>query len=181
MTMTEKNLNRLTLFEALEIINENPEKAMGENGPFKFHPNSPLHKLFKCAYLKEYKFKFPSGKVPYRPSEEPEGMTDLDLLSCIIRGRLEYFYTDNIKQVVREKIFIDLLEKVHRGEAEVLVAVKDQRLQDMFPNLTYETLAKYGYLPPKTEIEQTNESDRSFRTDTVENEISKKGNAKRKN
>ena len=46
----------------------------------------------------------------------------------------------------REELFIRLLETVHAPEAKVLLAVKDQELTKMYPNITYEVLEQYGYL-----------------------------------
>ena len=141
-----KNINMMTLNEVLQKINDDTT-LLQRGSTFGFAAGSPLHKLFTFAYIPEKKFLLPEGDPPYTPSVQSVGMTGADLLVAIRRDRLNYFVDKAIQPVRREQLFISLLETVYAEEAKVLLAVKDQCLDKLYPNLTYKTLYQYGYLP----------------------------------
>ena len=145
MTTKPINFNQLTLAEALNLINNDTGMLYTY---FRFAENSPLHKVFKSAYLPQYKFLLPEGDPPYTPSKAALGASSCDLLVAIKKNRFDYFNgTIQLHEVKREQLFINLLETVHPTEAKVLLAIKDQTLDKMFKNLTYELLEMAGYLP----------------------------------
>lgn len=141
-----KNINMMTLNEVLQKINDDTTLLQRGN-VFGFASGSPLHKLFTFAYIPSKRFLLPEGDPPYTPSVQSVGMTGADLLVAIRRDRLNYFADRAIQPVRREQLFISLLETVYAEEAKVLLAVKDQCLDKLYPNLTYKTLYQYGYLP----------------------------------
>jgi hypothetical protein len=71
----------------------------------------------------------PSGDVPYNPNEAPAGTehTNLEhesrLFHHFIKGG-----NDNLNQLRREQMFIQLLEGLHKDDAQVLCMVKDKQL-----------------------------------------------------
>jgi hypothetical protein len=71
----------------------------------------------------------PSGDVPYNPNEAPAGTehTNLEhesrLFHHFIKGG-----NDTLNQVRREQMFIQLLEGLHKDDAQVLCMVKDKQL-----------------------------------------------------
>ena len=70
----------------------------------------------------------PDGEVPYKKNEAPEG-TEHTLLAQEYRKLYLFFKGGaNISQTRRETLFIQLLEGLHKGEAEVLCLVKDLSL-----------------------------------------------------
>ena len=70
----------------------------------------------------------PDGEVPYKKNEAPEG-TEHTLLAQEYRKLYLFFKGGaNISQTRRETLFIQLLEGLHKGEAEVLCLVKDKRI-----------------------------------------------------
>ena len=70
----------------------------------------------------------PDGEVPYKKNEAPEG-TEHTLLAQEYRKLYLFFKGGaNISQTRRETLFIQLLEGLHQGEAEVLCLVKDKRI-----------------------------------------------------
>ena len=70
----------------------------------------------------------PDGEVPYKKNEAPEG-TEHTLLAQEYRKLYLFFKGGaNISQTRRETLFIQLLEGLHKGEAEVLCLVKDKKL-----------------------------------------------------
>ena len=70
----------------------------------------------------------PDGEVPYKKNEAPEG-TEHTLLAQEYRKLYLFFKGGaNISQTRRETLFIQLLEGLHQGEAEVLCLVKDRKI-----------------------------------------------------
>ena len=70
----------------------------------------------------------PDGDVPFKPNEAPEGTqhTKLEKEARL----LHHFFKggSNISQVKRETMFIQMLEGLHKDEANVLVLAKDKKL-----------------------------------------------------
>jgi hypothetical protein len=160
------DFNKLTLFEALNLINKDTE-LLGTI--FKYGKNSPLDIVIKCAFLKEYKFDLPEGIPPYDPMDVGPGRCPNDLLILIRKGHFNYYLKNpNINPIKREKLFIDLLETVDAAEAKVVLAIKEQTLTKMFPNITWEVLHKYGYLP-----EMPKEYSKSVQAEAVSEEPKK--------
>ena len=70
----------------------------------------------------------PPGNVPYTPNEAPEG-TEHTILEKEAR-LLHHFFKggSNVSQVKRENMFIQMLEGLNKGEAEVLILAKDKKI-----------------------------------------------------
>ena len=70
----------------------------------------------------------PEGDVPFKPNDAPEGTqhTKLEKEARL----LHHFFKggSNISQVKRETMFIQMLEGLHKDEANVLVLAKDKKL-----------------------------------------------------
>lgn len=148
-----KNLNKLTLYEALQMINDNVA-LLKDRKAFAYQPGSALEAVFKCAFLPECKFDLPDGLPAFEYSKEAVGMCAEDMLVAIRKGRLEYLMKGRVQinPIVRERIFVKLLEGLHKSEANVLIAIKEQNLTGMFPNITYAVLVDAGYLPRRDEL-----------------------------
>ena len=75
----------------------------------------------------------PEGKVPYKANENPLGT---DHSSLRIEQRNLYMFVkggnDALSTIRRETIFIQMLEGLHPKEADIIVAVKDGDLEDMY-------------------------------------------------
>jgi hypothetical protein len=83
---------------------------------------------------KEIKSALPEGEVPYKKNEAPinsGGHTRL-----VHEWRTLYNYirggNDSLSQMKRENMFIALLEGLHESEAELLMLVKDKKLQSKY-------------------------------------------------
>ena len=83
---------------------------------------------------KQIKSAIPEGEVPYKKNEAPinsGGHTRL-----VHEWRTLYNYirggNDQISQMKRETMFIQLLESLHESEAELLMLVKDKKLQSKY-------------------------------------------------
>ena len=71
----------------------------------------------------------PPGEVPYTPNDAPEG-TEHTVLEKDYRKLYLFFKggSSTLKQSKREELFIQMLEGLSEGEAEVLVLIKDKKL-----------------------------------------------------
>ena len=75
----------------------------------------------------------PEGKVPYKANENPLGTDHSSLrreqrnLYMFVKGG-----NDALSTIRRETIFIQMLEGLHPKEADIIVAVKDGDLEDMY-------------------------------------------------
>ncbi len=91
--------------------------------------NTPaLRMLFIINFDDSVVSLLPPGEVPYTPNDSPEGVehTNLEKESRI----LHHFFKggSNVKQAKREQMFIQMLEGLSAGEAEVLCLAKDKKI-----------------------------------------------------
>ena len=84
----------------------------------------------------------PEGDVPYSPNEAPKG-TDHNRLTSEYKNLYHFVKggNDTLAPLRRESMFIQLLERLHAEEAEVICLVKDKNLTDKY-KLTKEVVAE---------------------------------------
>ena len=84
----------------------------------------------------------PEGDVPYNPNEAPKG-TDHNRLTSEYKNLYHFVKggNDTLAPLRRESMFIQLLERLHAEEAEVICLVKDKNLTDKY-KLTREVVAE---------------------------------------
>ena len=141
-----------------EVMNDINKDVTSLGNLYKYKPNSPLSQLFRASFLEDEAWVLPEGDPPYKPFMGDVGTSPTDLLKAILRGRLAYFGRHKaVPSAKREELFIRLLETIHASEAKVLLAIKDQELTKLYPNITYEVLEQYGYLPHR-EVKPTEAS-----------------------
>ena len=91
--------------------------------------NTPaLRMLFIVNFDESVVSLLPPGKVPYEPNQAPDG-TEHTLLEKEAR-LLHHFFKggSNVSQNKRETMFIQMLEGLNSGEAEVLCLAKDKQI-----------------------------------------------------
>ena len=91
--------------------------------------NTPaLRMLFIINFDESVVSLLPPGNVPYQPNEAPDG-TEHTTLEKEAR-LLHHFFKggSNVKQAKRESMFIQMLEGLSAGEAEVLTLAKDKKI-----------------------------------------------------
>ena len=87
-----------------------------------------LRQILKWNFDPNIKSDLPEGIPPYVENEAPEGTehmllrTEGDKLYNFIKGAQKH------QQTVRERMFIRLLEGLHKDEAKLLCEVKDKKL-----------------------------------------------------
>jgi hypothetical protein len=135
--------------EVLAEINNDP-KAIE-----KFKGDGALSLLFKHAFDPSQKFLLPEGDPPYKEDPAPIGMTPAILKQEL--KRLYVFCRADLTAVRREDLFIQLLESVHPTEAKVVLAVKDQTLDKLYPNVTHKLAYENGFVtvPPVETVKKS--------------------------
>ena len=128
------------IVELMDDINNDPSILKT-----KLAGNAAMKVIFENAFIPEMKWMLPEGDAPYNPTPEPLGMTPTNLYTEL--RRFYIFRREDLADVRRESIFITLLEGVHESEAKLLVAIKDQKLTDLYPNITAEVVADAGFIP----------------------------------
>jgi hypothetical protein len=98
--------------------------------------SKPLKEILKYAFHPDIKFALPPGKPPYKTIGSPEEYNPTYLYPNI---RKFYLYIegghDGLTQLRREQLFVQMLESLHPKEAEVVIQIKDKKLN--YRGLTY--------------------------------------------
>ena len=91
--------------------------------------NTPaLRMLFIINFDESVVSLLPPGKVPYEPNQAPDG-TEHTMLEKEARLFHHFFKGgSNVSQNKRETMFIQMLEGLSAGEAEVLTLAKDKKI-----------------------------------------------------
>ena len=103
---------------------------------------SALRQICKWSFDPKIKTELPAGTPPYVENEAPEGTehmllrTEGDKLYNFIEGAQKHQATH------RERMFIRLLEGLHKDEAKLLCVVKDKRLHQVYKGLTTPVVKK---------------------------------------
>ncbi len=101
------------------------------------HDTDSLRMIIKSSFDPKIKWVLPEGSVPFRPNEAPEG-TEHTLLVQEAK-KLWHFIEGADNQTPRmkkETMFIQMLEGLHKDEAEVLIVAKDKKLHQKFKGLS---------------------------------------------
>jgi len=134
------------LTEMLKEINDDPKKIE------EFKNEFLLKVIFAHNFLPDYKMKLPEGEPPFKPADQPLGMTDTNLF--VEAKRFYVFMREDVKAIKRESLFVGMLEGIHPEEAKIVIAVKDQKLQKLYPKITWKLVSDAGIIPAPPEKEK---------------------------
>lgn len=129
------------LTEVLEEINSDVKKIN------EYKDDTALRFIFEYAFDDDKKFDLPDGEPPFKPDGAPLGMTPANL-----RMETKKFYIylrKDLPKLRKEQLFIGLLEAVHPDEAKLLIAIKDQKLNKLYPKITRNLLEGLNLIKPK--------------------------------
>ncbi len=118
---------KLLMHEVLQKVS-NAKTKKEKITLLKKYNTQALRSLFIINFDETVISLLPPGDVPYSPNDAPEG-TEHTLLEKEAR-LLHHFFKggSNVSQVKRENMFIQMLEGLNQGEAEVLILAKDRKL-----------------------------------------------------
>ena len=95
-----------------------------------------LRQLLKAAFDPKITWDLPEGTPPYIANEAPAGTDHTSLLD---EARKLYLFIkggSNIPKVKKETLYIQMLEALHKDDAEVLINIKDKKLNLVYKGLT---------------------------------------------
>ena len=127
------------LNEIMKELNDSPELA-----ETTYKDNSNLKIVFFHAFNKAGKFNLPSGETPFKKHPAPLGMTDTNILWET--NKLKIFVRTDLPPVKIEGLYISLLESIHPEEAEIMEAIKDQKLHKLYKKLNKKFAIANGYI-----------------------------------
>ena len=124
------------LSEVLTKVNNAKDKAK-KIAVLKEHDSEPLRMLIKSSFDPRIIWVMPVGNVPYKPNQAPEG-TEHTLLSQEVKRFYHYIEgADNqTPRMRKESMFIQMLEGLHKSEAELVCYAKDKVLHQKFKGLS---------------------------------------------
>ncbi len=118
---------QLLLNEVLQKVSNAKTKAQ-KIKLLQEHNSPALRQILIANFDESIISMLPEGDVPYEKNEVPEGTEHTKLVHEYRKLYLFFKGGANISQNRRESLFIQLLEGLHQGEAEVLCLVKDKKL-----------------------------------------------------
>ena len=95
-----------------------------------------LRMLLKAAFDPKITWELPEGTPPYMPNEAPAGTEHTSLLDESKKLYLFIKGGSNIPKIKKESLFIQMLEALHKDDAQVLIDIKDKKLNLTFKGLT---------------------------------------------
>lgn len=126
-----------TIADILKDVNEKPSEVK------KYIGNNYLRNLMEAAFLEDKKMYLPEGDPPFKESgidaQQAKGVF------WQVCRKLPIFNRQDISPFKRESQFIFSLESLDKESAKILLAVKDQNLTSIYPNITLESLKEQGY------------------------------------
>ena len=126
------------IFTKINNAKDKPQKI----AVLKQFDNQAMRQLLKAAFDPKIKFDLPEGNPPYIKNEAPAGTEHTSLAS---EARKLYHFVvggnNQITKLKKETMFIQMLEGLHGDDAEVLMAIKNKTLNNVYKGLT-ENLVK---------------------------------------
>mgnify|MGYP003117035660 FL=1 len=132
----ENSSTTLLLSEVLRKVSN--AKTKDEKIKILRDNNSPaLRALLIWNFDDSIESAIPDGDVPYTPNDAPAG-TDHSRLSHEYRGFYRFCKggDNRLSDMKRESMFIQLLEGLHKDEAELVCLVKDGNLNKGYKRIT---------------------------------------------
>ena len=131
-TVAKKLPSNPFMNEILELVSEQKTDAK-KVAILKEYECDIIKSLFIWNFDDSVISLLPPGEVPYKPNESPLG-TDHSSLRREQRSLYNFVKggNDQLSTIRRETIFIQMLEGLHPKEADIVIAVKDKGLEDMY-------------------------------------------------
>jgi hypothetical protein len=95
-----------------------------------------LRSLCKAAFDPKIIFDLPKGRPPFIANESPEGTEHTSLINEAKRLYIFIKGASDIAKLRKETLFIQMLESLQVKDAEVLIDIKEKRINNAFKGLT---------------------------------------------
>jgi len=121
------------IFTQINNAKDKPKKI----AVLKQHDNPAMRQLLKAAFDPKIEWDLPEGIPPYIANEAPAGTEHTSLLSEA--KKLYHFVVggnNTINKLKKETMFIQMLEGLQQKDAEVLIAIKNKNLNNVYKGLT---------------------------------------------
>ena len=118
---------QLLLNEVLQKVSNAKTKAQKVK-LLQQHNTPALRQILMANFDDSVISMLPEGDVPFEQNDAPEGTEHTKLIHEYRKLYLFFKGGANLSQNRREMLFIQLLEGLHKGEAEVLCLMKDKKL-----------------------------------------------------
>jgi hypothetical protein len=100
------------------------------------HDSQGLRQILKAAFDPKIVFDVPEGIPPYMANEAPAGTDHTSLLDEVRKLYLFIKGGSTIPKIKKETLFIQMLEALHKDDAEALISIKDKKLNLVYKGLT---------------------------------------------
>ena len=103
----------------------------------KSNDTPAMRTLLKAAFDPKIQWDLPEGNPPYIKNEAPAGTEHTSLLSQT--KKLYHFVVggnNTIKKLKKETMFVQMLEGLQEKDAEVLLNIKNKKLNNVYKGLT---------------------------------------------
>jgi len=119
--------NAKTKDKKIEILRENDHDS--------------LRMVIKSSFDPNIEWLIPEGDVPFKENESEEG-TEHTVLRREAKKLYRYIKggDDTLPQFKRENMFIQLLEGLHKSEAQLIIDAKDKKLHQVYKGLSKEVV-----------------------------------------
>lgn len=128
--------NKYNPFEVLDLVGAlktDPERITA----LRRHQTFELKTLLRGNFDPRLVFDLPEGAPPFRKDNSPAGVNHVAPRK--LYSRLGYTLKNHpISRQKKEKIFLQILETVNARDSDLIVAMKDKNLQELYPFLTAE-------------------------------------------
>jgi len=118
---------QLLLNEVLQKVSNAKTKAQ-KIKLLQEHNSPALRSVLIANFDESVISMLPDGEVPYQKNDAPEGTEHTKLAHEYRKLYLFFKGGANVSQTRRETLFIQLLEGLQQGEAEVLCLMKDRQI-----------------------------------------------------
>ena len=139
---TTNSSARLLLSEILRKVSNAKTKAE-KIALLKKHNSTALRQILIINFDDSVVSMLPEGDVPYTPNEAPAG-TDHTRLEHEFKGLYRFFKggADKLPGMKRESMFVQLLEGLSAEEAELIVLVKDGKMNTKYKRITMAVISE---------------------------------------
>ena len=118
---------QLLLHEVLQKVSNAKTKAQ-KIKLLQSHNTPALRQILIANFDESIISMLPEGEVPYEKNDAPEETEHTKLVHEYRKLYLFFKGGATISQTRRESLFIQLLEGLHKGEADVLILMKDRKI-----------------------------------------------------